>query len=49
MECPDCKNKVLSFHEYCQKCGAALYRSDETHPINKNEEHAIPKSSLTVD
>lgn len=37
MECPDCKNKVMSFHEYCKKCGASLYQTDETRSISKEE------------
>lgn len=37
MEYPDCKNNVFRFDEYCKKCGASLYRTDETRSINKNQ------------
>ncbi len=44
MECPDCNTKAMSFEEYCKKCGAELFRSDETRspgPKNSNIEFSL--------
>lgn len=27
MYCPDCRNHVRSYDEYCQRCGADLHQS----------------------
>ncbi|HEX7714990.1 MAG TPA: hypothetical protein VF531_13335 [Bacillota bacterium] len=35
MICPDCKATVLSFDEYCKKCGADLYTTKQVSQLKK--------------